>query len=104
MSQPKAAIPLKYTDVMKPEQISVAFCWEVYRAYVVPANASAEQVQDTRMAFYAGFSECFKIMVDLTDSLTEDHAADTLSRINTETRAFYEDFMAKHTPAIKSKG
>lgn len=98
-----AADPLKYTDVMKPEQISVALCWELYRRQVVPGDAGPGQVQDTRMAFYAGFSECFKIMVDLSGDLTEAQAAEILSRVNDETRAFFEEFMAKHSPVIGSK-
>ncbi len=104
MNEPNAATPTKYTEVMKPEDISLALCWELYRRQVVQADAGEEQVEDTRMAFYAGFSECFKIMCDLTEDLTEDHAAATLSRISDESRAFFEAFMAKHAPAIKSKG
>jgi len=86
---------LKYTDVMKPEDISIALMWTAFAGAVLPPEASQIQRDEMRISFYAGFTECFKVMCDLTDDLTEDHAAATLSRIDAEAREFCEQMIAK---------
>lgn len=90
--------PKSYLDLMKPEDISIAHCWTLYAGYVLPAGASAAQREDMRCAFYAGFHECFKVMNDLTDGLSEEQVARVLDGIYKEGRAFFEEMMAKHGP------
>lgn len=82
---------LKYTDVMKPEDISVAHLWTHFAAMVVPLGASAGQREDMRRSFYAGFLECFKIVTDVSTELPEQRAAQVLERIDAEVKAFYEE-------------
>lgn len=89
---------LKYTDVMKPEDISIAKLWLVFAGAVLPANASELQRVEMRKAFYAGFVECFKIVTDLSDVLPEDQAVQVLDRLHKESAAFFEE-MVKHLPA-----
>jgi len=87
---------LKYTDVMKPEDISIANLWTVFAGAVMDAGAPQIQRDEMRKSFYAGFTECFKIMVDLSDGLTEAEAAQTLERLSGESRAFFETMLKAH--------
>jgi len=87
---------LKYTDVMKPQDINIAHCWLMYAAHVLPAGAPAIQRDETRKSFYAGFVECFKIMSDLTDTLPEDEVCKVLDRLDGEARDFYKKLVAEH--------
>ncbi len=77
---------MKYTDVMKPEDISMAHCWTVFAGMVL-SGVSDVQRSEMRKAFYAGFSEGFKIFEDLS-RLPEDDAVAHLSRLQVEMRDF----------------
>lgn len=88
--------PLKYTDVMKPEDINIAHLWTVFAGAVLDAGAPQIQRDEMRKSFYAGFVECFKIMTDLSDVLSEDEACKVLDGLNKEARAFYETMVKAH--------
>lgn len=87
---------LKYTDVMKPDDISIAHCWLQFAGLVVPPNASASQREDMRRCFVAGFTECFKITQDVSTTLTQAEAAGVLDRLNAEALAFYEEMKRRY--------
>lgn len=89
---------LKYTDVMKPEDINIAYLWTIFAGHVLPANAPAVQRDEMRKSFYAGFVECFKIMSDLTDALPEAEACKVLERLDGEAKAFYQALVKEHPP------
>ncbi len=86
---------LKYTDVMRPEDISIAHCWTMFAGAVMEPGAPAIQRIEMRRAFYAGFSEAFKIMVDLSGELTEKQATAILDGLHKETLTFFEQQMAE---------
>jgi len=97
---------LKYTDVMKPEEISIEKCWKVFASLIFEGEISRLQYDEMRKSFYAGFTECFKIMNDLSTELTEDQAVQNLDRIRDEAREFYEQmkqelFNKTHCPENK---
>jgi hypothetical protein len=50
-----------------PELIRLA--WESYRAHVVPAGAEAVQINETKLAFFAGAQALFSI---INAVMTED--------------------------------
>jgi len=87
---------LKYTDVMKPEDISIANLWTVFAGAVMDAGAPQMQRDEMRKSFYAGFVECFKIITDLSDVMTEAEAVKTLERLKNESHAFFETMIATH--------
>jgi hypothetical protein len=87
---------LKYTDVMRPEDINIAHLWVIFAGAVLPVGASQGQREDMRRAFYAGFVECFKIFTDIASSLPEVHATQVLDGINREAKAFFEEMKRRH--------
>lgn len=91
---------LKYTDVMKPEDINIAHLWVLFAGAVLPADASPGQREDMRRAFYAGFVECFKIFTDLATTLGEEHAATVLGGLQKEARAFFEEMQTRYSAAL----
>lgn len=93
---------LKYTDLLKPEEITVWKCWEVFSRSVLP-NIEPESIQyiEMRKVFYIGFLECFKIMNDLSVSISEEQAAHFLSRINQECHDFFEKELRPHIKEFK---
>ena len=65
--------------------------WKIFVSTVYPTvKADSVQYAEMRRCFYAGFIECFKVMDDLSMTMTEDQASEQLSRINKETRAFFD--------------
>ena len=90
---------VKYTDFMKPEDISIENCWKVIAgALFKNENVSQVQHDEMRRTFYMGFTECFKIMNDLADVMSEAGAADILSKINDEATAFHAKEIGKLLP------
>ncbi len=83
---------LKYTDVMKPKDLSIAHLWTHFAFMVLPINAPKSQREEMRKAFYAGFVECFKIVVDMSTELPEAEAAKVLDRLRKESHEFFESF------------
>jgi hypothetical protein len=80
-----------YLDLMKPEEISIKLCWGIFsEAIFKGVNPGPEQYEQSRRCFYAGFVECFKIMSDLSSTLTEEQAMKTLDRISAEASEFFE--------------
>lgn len=66
--------------------------WESYRAGVVPFDAPAVQVRETRKAFYAGAWAALNLLLELgRDSLSEDEGARALEALHEECRAFSAD-------------
>jgi hypothetical protein len=84
---------MKYTDVMKPEDISIGHCWNTFAGLVL-SGVSDIQRSEMRKAFYAGFSEGFKIMVDVSSELTEEQAVQVLDRLNAESNEFVMKMVA----------
>jgi hypothetical protein len=80
-----------YLDTFKPEDISVGKIWEILLALLFKGLVPSQvQHDEMRRAFYMGFTECFKVMNDLSNKLTEDQACDVLTRINKELMAFHD--------------
>ena len=78
----------------------LATSWEGYRQMVVPPNASAIQVQETRQAFYGGATV---IMTLIMGSLGKDEEATeaelkVLEDLDAEIREFGAEFDTRHLP------
>ncbi len=84
---------MKYTDLMEPKDISMAHCWTVFAGMVL-SGVSDVQRTEMRKAFYAGFSEGFKIFEDLSQ-LPEADAVAHLSRLQGEMRDFVGRMMGE---------
>lgn len=90
----------KYGRDFPASEITVAKCWEALTKLLYH-DRSISQIQhdEMRRAFFIGFSECFAIMTDLSDELTEDEAAKVLDRLATETNAFHADEIKRLMPS-----
>ncbi len=86
----------KYTDVMRPEDISIAYLWTMFAGAVLDANAPEIQRTEMRRAFYAGFVECFKITTDIATGLPEAQSYAVLSRISGEAVDFFNTMMSEN--------
>jgi len=53
-----------------------AAAWETYAMKIIPSNASAVQVQETRRAFYAGGLLLFTVIMTMLDEGEEPTEAD----------------------------
>jgi len=90
---------IKWTDPMKPEAVTIGFCWDTFAHFTMPTvPKDTVQYKEMRKAFYAGFVECFKIMNDLSLSteLTEDQACTVLSKISNEGNQFFDELIKEH--------
>jgi hypothetical protein len=88
--------PLDYSEILKPEQFSIELLWKAYASAVIPKSAPPIQFSETRLAFYAGFLECFKVVTDYASGLEEDEACKLLSAINDESRRFVKELNEDH--------
>lgn len=96
---------LKYTDLMKPEEISIERCWKVFAAEIFKGRPiSQTQHDEMKKAFYGGFSECFKIMSDVSEALPEDKACAVLDRLTREGNEYVERMLKEFAASEPSKG
>lgn len=89
---------IKWTDLMKPDALTIEFCWRIFASNVLVKQVTPDtvQYQEMKKAFFAGFLECFKIMNDLSTELTEDQACTILSKISDEANAFFDRLIKEH--------
>lgn len=84
-----------YLDFFKPEDIQLKKMWEVIARMLFPKGASEIQYLEMRRAFYIGFTECFKIMSDVSDRMSEEEASKVLARLHNEVNSFFENEIPK---------
>lgn len=77
--------------------------WVGLRMAAIPVDAPAIQLEEMRMAFFAGAQHLFSSMITILDPGEEPTDADMerLELINNELDKFIKDFELKH---IKTKG
>lgn len=81
---------MNYLDFMKPEEITISKMWAVICAHLFKDRAVPSiQYEEMRRAFYMGFTEGFKVMVDVSERLSETDAAAVMTRLNDEAAAFH---------------
>lgn len=86
----------KYTDFFKPEEISISNIWDLYFKNIYPqVPKNSIQHEEMKRTFFAGFTECFKIMNDISTEFPEEKAATILDRFNTEAHSFFQEMMDK---------
>lgn len=71
--------------------------WDAYRAMVVPAGASAYQVQETQAAFYGGASMVILELLTIgdDDSIDEDKATAIMEGLHDECEEFAQTMGVK---------
>jgi len=72
--------------------------WIAYRHLVLPKGASAVQIEECRIAFFAGAQHLFGSVLTMLDPEAEPTARDLsrMHQINAELRSFITIFSAKH--------
>lgn len=85
---------INYADLFKdPREIKVEFLWRLYAQNIFATPVSAIQYQETKQAFFVGFSECFRIMGDLAIKFDEDTAEEILTRLCDESNIFISSLL-----------
>lgn len=84
----------RYTQMMTPEEITIDLVWGLYCHAVFDGKPiPVRQYFETKKAFYAGFSECFKIMNDIARDFSEEQAGAILQRIAEENQIFVAEMV-----------
>ena len=78
-----------YTVLHKAGLLSVGGLWTLLERTLLSKEAPQIQRDEMRRAFFIGFTECFAVMNDLSENLSEDDAAKVLSKLNDEVSAFH---------------
>lgn len=87
---------IKYTDIMRPEEITIDLIWKTFVSKVYPhISADSDQYREMKTVFYAGFVEMFKVMNDISTELPEDRAFVVLGRIQSEAHSFFNEMFAR---------
>ena len=74
----------------------IAVEWETYRRGVIPQNAPAIQIQESRRAFYAGAASLLNSIMNMLDPGTEPTERDLLrmDALHAELVKFNDDVLA----------
>lgn len=71
--------------------------WAAFKIIVIPARASAAQLDDMRCAFFAGAQHLFGSMIILnSDGEPTDSIMPRMSQISAELNTFITEFREKH--------
>ena len=88
--------PIAYDEIFDPQTYTIAISWRMFAATVLPLGCSKVQTDETKKAFYAGFLECFKVMVDYSSALEEDEASHLFTRLTEEGNDFFQEMVKQH--------
>ena len=81
-----------------PNKITVENMWRVFSHLLYQGKEiSAVQYQETKQAYFIGFSECFKIMTDISEKFDEDEASKILTRLARESNEYIESALKRQT-------
>lgn len=80
-----------FTD---PNKIKVEMFWRLYAEQIFKGvEVSTVQYQETKQAYFVGFSECFKIMTDISERFDENQASDILSDLARESNQYIDSLI-----------
>ncbi len=68
---------------------NIELAWQGYKDKIMPANAPAIQIQETRRAFYAGAFTMFNLITGCAEDITEEMYAKMLTDIQAELNKFF---------------
>ena len=87
---------MKFTDIIKPENISTKLLWETFSKKVYPGVVvDSVQYKQLKQCFYAGSLETFESMSLISSECTEDVAFTVLDRMHKETELYFRELIAK---------
>lgn len=86
-----------YSRIFDPHQISIHSVWLLFKAvHLKNGTYSESQMEDLKVAFYAGFTECFKIVSDYAAGIEESEAMALLDRLCDEGSSWVDRMVKKH--------
>lgn len=85
-----------YSKLIDANNFSIKITWEIFKHTVIPADAPRIQVEEMEKAYYAGFTECFKVMTDYASGLPECKAARLFDAIMKEGNAWVDEMMKRY--------
>jgi hypothetical protein len=88
------ASKISWADLAKkPGDISIETLWRIFAASIFKGEVSATQYQETKKAYYCGFSECFRFMTDIASGLDENVACDIFSQLAKESNTYIDSLL-----------
>lgn len=94
---------LNWADIVgNIDNLKVEMLWRLYASHIFAGmNVGTTQYQETKQAYFVGFSEAFKVLSDVADKYSEDDANTILTRISKEANAYIESLLDRTltTPA-----
>lgn len=91
----EVAKKLNWADIVgDPNLLKVEMFWRLY-AQNIFANqqVSAIQYKETKQAFFVGFSECFRVMTDISERYSEQDASDIITRLAEESNNYIDSLI-----------
>lgn len=74
-----------WNDILKPEEVSIERMWLLFASIVLKdIDKNSVQYSEMRKAYFAGFTECFKIMTDYATNIEENKTIELFSRLANE--------------------
>ncbi len=93
------ASKINYADLIQKGNLTVANIWTILATFIYKDKQPPEiQRNEMRRTFYMGFTECFRIMTDAADAMSEDQASDFLTKISKEVNEFHEQEIKRLVP------
>lgn len=77
-----------------PKKIKVEIFWRFYSSQIFQGiDVSSVQYKETKQAYFVGFSECFRVMTDISERFDEDNASEILSSLAKESNEYIESLI-----------
>lgn len=91
----KIAQNLNWADIVgNIENLKVEMLWRLYASHIFDGmQVGATQYQETKQAYFVGFSEAFKVLSDVADRYDENEANDILTRLSRESNAYIDSLL-----------
>jgi hypothetical protein len=88
---------MNWNDLLKdPSKLTIELLWRLYAEHTFKGVAVGRyQYAETKQAFFIGFNECFKIMSDMADRLSEEDACKVITRIHEEAADFMDNVIER---------
>lgn len=90
--------PISYHEVFNPNTFTIDQIWSIYARFVLPKPCSQVQHDEMKKAFYAGFLDCFKVMIDFSEGLSEEESCVLFERLSKEGANFFDLMVKEHGP------
>lgn len=89
------AAKINWADIVgNIDNLKVEMMWRLYAQNVFGQNeVSAVQYKEMKQSYFCGFSECFRVMTDISERYDENEASDILTSLCKESNEYIESLL-----------